>query len=158
MTKTKKSIKIHNVPFGAIYFKQEFILQQIGVKCKNKAKQKTEVKKMLHSGDIENKGDVSISRLTNSIYFFVDTCFIMYLSGNAQGKNRYRLLAFHESEKKIFVDKYYPTLKGARIAFTKKFKNMACNDNVSPHWSFLYTPDRDWIEEMLSFAENAKIN
>ena len=110
------------------------------------------------SGDIEQKRDVSISRLTNSIYYYIDTCFIMDLSGTAQGKNRYRLLAFHESEKKIFVDKYYPTLKGARIAFNRQFKNMAWNDNVSPHWTFLYEPDRDWIDEMLSIAENLESN
>jgi hypothetical protein len=29
------------------------------------------------SGDIEQNRDGSISRLTNSIYYFIDTCFIM---------------------------------------------------------------------------------
>jgi hypothetical protein len=110
------------------------------------------------SGDNDQKRDVSISRLTNSIYFFVDTCFIMDLSGADQGKNRYRLLAFHESEKKIFVDKYYPTLRGARIAFRKQFKNMAWSDKVSPQWTNLYPPDRDWIDEMLSIVENSECN
>ena len=110
------------------------------------------------SGDIEQKRDVSISRLTNSIYYYIDTCFIMDLSGTAQGKNRYRLLAFHEEENKIFVDKYFPTLKGARIGFIKQFNNRACNDDVSANWSDLYPPDRDWIEDMLSIVENVKSN
>jgi hypothetical protein len=110
------------------------------------------------SGDIDQKQDVSISRLTNSIYYYIDTCFIMDLSGTAQGKNRYRLLAFHESERKIFVDKYYPTLKGARIAFSKQFKNLAWSDKVLPNWTNLYPPDRDWINEMLSIVENAECN
>ena len=110
------------------------------------------------SGDIEQKRDVSISRLTNSIHYLIDTCFIMDLSGTAQGKNKYRLLAFHEEENKIFVDKYFPTLRGARIAFKMQFKNMACIDNVSPHWSALYQPDRDWIDDMLSIVENVKSN
>jgi hypothetical protein len=113
---------------------------------------------MLRSGDIEQKGDVSISRLTNSIYYFIDTCFIMDLSGTDQGKNRYRLLAFHERENKIFVDKYFSTLNGARISFSKQFKNMAWNDDVSANWSDLYPPDRDWIDNMLSIAEDLKSN
>jgi hypothetical protein len=77
----------------------------------------------------------------------------MDLSGAAQGKNRYRLLAFHESKRKIFVDKYYPTLRGARIAFTRQFKNMAWSDEVLPQWTYLYPPDQDWIDEMLSIAD-----
>ena len=113
---------------------------------------------MEQSGDIEQKRDVSISRLTNSIEYLIDTCFIMDLSGTAQGKNRYRLLAFHERVNKIFVDKYYPTLRGARIAFKRQFKNMACIDDLSPNWSDLYPPDRDWIDEMLSVVENVKSN
>jgi hypothetical protein len=110
------------------------------------------------SGDTVQKLNLAISRLTNSRRFFVDTCFIMDLSGTAQGKNRYRLLAFHEEENKIFVDKYYPTLKGARIGFTKQFNNRACLDDVSAHWSDLYQPNRDWIEEMLSIVEHARCN
>ena len=113
---------------------------------------------MMQSGDIDHKRDAAISRLTNSIYYYIDTCFIMDLSGSGQGKNRYRLLAFHESENKIFVDKYYPTLKGARIAFTRQFKNMAWSDEVSPQWTVLYQPDQDWIDEMLSIVENAECN
>jgi hypothetical protein len=110
------------------------------------------------SGDIDQKRDAAISRLANSIYYYIDTCFIMDLSGTAQGKNRYRLLAFHESEKKIFVDKYYPTLRGARIAFRKKFKNMAWSDEVVSEWSHFYPPDRDWTDYMLSTVENAECN
>ena len=110
---------------------------------------------MLQSGDIR---DVAISRLTNSIYYFIDTCFIMDLSGTDQEKNRYRLLAFHEDEKKIFVDKYYPTLRGARIAFTRQFKNMAWTDDVVAEWSHFYPPNRDWIDKMLSIDENSEGN
>jgi hypothetical protein len=110
------------------------------------------------SGDIYHKGDVSISRLTNSIYYFIDTCFIMDLSVTAQGKNKYRLLAFHEKENRIFADKCFPTLRGARISFSKQFKNMAWNDDVSANWSDLYPPDHDWIDNMLSIAEDLKSN
>ena len=110
------------------------------------------------SGAIAQKQDVIISRLTNSIHYLIDTCFIMDVSGTAQGKNRYRLLAFHEEQNKIYTDKYFPTLRGARIAFTRQFKNMAWSDEVSANWSDLYPPDNDWIEEMLSIVEDLKSN
>ena len=110
---------------------------------------------MEQSGNI---GDVDISRLTNSIHYYIDTCFIMDLSGTDREKNRYRLLAFHEDGKKIFVDKYYPTLRGARIAFTRQFKNLAWSDDVVSEWSHFYPPDRDWIDYMLSTVENAECN
>ena len=113
---------------------------------------------MERSGDIEQKGDISISRLTNRIYYFIDTCFIMDLSGKSQGKKRYRLLAFHEKENRIFADKCFPTLRGARISFSKQFNNRACIDNLDADWSDLYQPDHDWIENMLSIAEDLKSN
>lgn len=113
---------------------------------------------MFHPGDIDHKRDVSISILANSIYYYIDTCFIMELPGAGQVKNRYRLLAFHEDQRKIFVDKYYQTLKGARIAFNMQFKNLAYSDEVSPVWTELYQPDQDWIDEMLSIVENLEFN
>ena len=99
-----------------------------------------------------------ISRLINSIHYLIDTCFILELTGTAQGKDRYRLLAFHERENKIFGDKYYTTIRGARIGFSKQLKNRACIDNVYANWSDLYSPDHDWIEKMLSIVENLKSN
>jgi hypothetical protein len=113
---------------------------------------------MLPSGDIEHKEDISISLLANSIYYFIDTCFIMDLSGTEKGKNRYRILAFHESERKIFIDQYYQTLRGAKIAFGKFFKNLAWSDNVAPIWTNFYVPDRDRIDDMLGVVENSVCN
>lgn len=113
---------------------------------------------MLPSGDTDQRRDVAISRLTNSMYYYIDTCFIMDLSVIAQGKKRYRLLAFHEKEKKIFIDKLYRTLKGARIGFKRNFNDMAWSDKVTPQWTDLYQPDQDWIDHMLSVVENAECN
>ena len=113
---------------------------------------------MLLSGNIDHNQDVSISRLANSIHYLIDTCFIMDVSGTDQGKTRFRLLAFHEDQNKIFVDKYFPTLRGARIAFKRYFSNRAFSDMVAPIWTDLYTPDNDWIEEMLTIVEDLKSN
>lgn len=115
---------------------------------------------MGHSGDFKpttrpgpihfNK-KVLISRLINSIYYSIGTCFIMTITNEV-----YRLLAIHG--KKVLADRNYPTLRGARIAFKKQFKNLAWGDDVVAEWSHFYTPNRDWIDEMLSIAENAQCN
>jgi len=87
---------------------------------------------------------VAISRLINSVYYFISTCFIM------TNKDEYRLLAFHG--KKVLADSNYPTLRGARIAFRRKFKDHSWSEAVVPEWSHFYPPDRDWIEKNLSIA------
>ena len=121
---------------------------------------------MVHSGAInqtsssyvnEQKGNsfqgnrrVNISRLINSVYFSIGTCFIMNMP------EEYRLIAIHK--KTILFDKNYRTLRGARIAFSKQFKNLAWTDDVVAEWSHFYPPNRDWIDEMLSIAKNAECN
>jgi hypothetical protein len=105
----------------------------------------------LHQVNINHIPDkVFISRLTNSIYYSVGTCFIMTMTDEA-----YRLLAIHE--KKVLAYRNYTTLRGARISFSRQFKNLAWRDDVVSEWSHFYPPDRDWIENMLSIAEKGHI-
>ena len=119
--------------------------------------------KMEQSGDINintttgpvhshQSQKVSISLLINSIYYSISTCFIL-----TEG-NYYRLLAIRKDEGKILIDKCFKTLKGARIAFAKKFKKLAWSDDVTAQWSPFYSPNREWIEEKLSGAEKAACN
>jgi hypothetical protein len=89
---------------------------------------------------------VFISRLVNSVYYSIRTCFIMTMTN----KEEFRLLAIHG--KKILTDRNYPTLRGARIAFRKLFKNHSWSEAVVPEWSHFYPADRDWIENHLSIA------
>jgi hypothetical protein len=98
---------------------------------------------------IHSNQKVFISRLLNSVFYSIGTCFIMRMTMTDEV---YRLMAIHE--KKVLADGNYPTLRGARIAFRKKFKNRAWSDDVVSEWSHFYPPDRDWIEEMLSIASN----
>jgi hypothetical protein len=103
-----------------------------------------------HITQITDNQKVCISRLVNSVYFYIGTCFIMNMP------EEYRLIAIHK--KTILFDKNYRTLRGARIAFRKQFKNLAWNDDVVAEWSHFYQPDRDWIDKMLSITENAECN
>jgi hypothetical protein len=96
---------------------------------------------------------LSISRLLNSIYYSIGICFI--LKGSKSDKP-FRLLAIDDREKKVLFDGYYTSLKGARIAFVKFFKNQAWSENVAAEWSFFYPPDADWINEMLTIAKGRK--
>lgn len=87
-----------------------------------------------------------ISSLINSVYFTIGTCFIMFISASKE----FRLLAVFGDT--VLFDCVYHTLRGARIAFMRKFKSRAWYDDVAAEWSHFYTPDQDWIEEHLSLA------
>ena len=99
------------------------------------------------SGLVHSNQKVVISRLLNSVFYSIRTCFVMTMTDE-----EYRLLVIHD--KKVLADRNYPTLRGARIAFSKKFKDRAWSDDVVSEWSHFYPPDRDWIEKMLSIASN----
>ena len=114
---------------------------------------------MGHSGDFNPttglthyNQKVFISRLLNSVFYYIGTCFILKLNTTDEA---YRLLAIHG--KKVLADRNYPTLRGARIAFSKQFKNDAWRDDVVSEWSHFYPPDREWIKKMLSIAEKVHI-
>ena len=70
---------------------------------------------MGHSGDfkpitglINYNQKVFISRLLNSVFYSIGTCFIVKLTTTDEA---YRLLAIHR--KKVLADRNYPTLRGA---------------------------------------------
>ena len=102
-----------------------------------------------HTGHANQK--VFISRLINSVYYSISTCFIM--ESTVSNQVEYRLLVIHK--KKVLADRNYRTLRGAKIAFKRQFKNMAWIDDVAAEWSHFYPPNRDWIEEKLAAAEKA---
>ena len=88
---------------------------------------------------------VFISRLINSIYFYIETCFI-----TPESLSAYRLLAF--KEKKVLHDYKYRTIRAARSAFNRAFSKKSLKNNLPPVWSNFYPPDPEWIENYLSIA------
>jgi len=87
-----------------------------------------------------------ISRLINSVYFFIDCVFIL------QSKDKFRLVALHQ--RKVLCDKYYSTPGNCRIAFDKLFKDKAWRKEEKADWSHFYDPDKRWLKEKQSHLEN----
>jgi hypothetical protein len=87
----------------------------------------------LTSAPFRSNQKVFISRLVNSMCYSISTCFIMELTMTNQVE--YRLLAIHK--KKVLADRNYRTLRGAKIAFKKQFKNMAWRDDATANISIL---------------------
>jgi hypothetical protein len=80
-----------------------------------------------------------ISLLVNSAYYFIECVFILRL------RDHFRLVALHHGT--VLTDACYRTLKGARIAFAKKYKKKAWKEEVKAEWSVFYDPDNRWLEE-----------
>ncbi|MDQ1350081.1 MAG: hypothetical protein QG657_382, partial [Acidobacteriota bacterium] len=92
-----------------------------------------------------NREPIWISLLINSIYYFIDTVFIMVVRGG------YRLMVIHK--RKLLTDKKYRTLRGARIGFVKLWGEKAYRDDVMPLWSNFYDPVHRWIDKKLSYKK-----
>jgi hypothetical protein len=71
--------------------------------------------------EINNGKNAVISRLINSVYYFIDCVYIL------ESKDKYRLVALQH--RRVLFDKYYPTLRGCRIAFQKTFKDRPAKRN-----------------------------
>jgi hypothetical protein len=87
---------------------------------------------------------VNISRLQNSIYYFIELVYI------SKYNDDYRLIAIHHGH--ILCDRLYPGLRGAKIAFVKLFKHKLWDSRAKPAWSHLYTPDSDWYRKTMPVA------
>jgi hypothetical protein len=91
------------------------------------------------------KNKTKISRLLNSIYYFLDCVFILISEKN------YRLVILHHDQ--VIMDVHYNSLRGAKIAFAKYFGERAWAEDVQSQWTHTYPPDNDWISEKLDILE-----
>jgi hypothetical protein len=85
---------------------------------------------------MEFEETIKISRLYNSIYYFIELVYI------AKQQDSYRLIALHRG--RILYDRLYRDLRGAKIGFAKRFKRKKWDRRAKPVWSPMYTPDRGW--------------
>jgi hypothetical protein len=83
-------------------------------------------------------GALKISNLINSVFFFINYAFILN-KGEA-----YRLVAAHKGE--VLFDKSYRTLRGARIAFARMYRDRGWKRDIKPEWSHFYVPDKHWVK------------
>lgn len=86
-----------------------------------------------------------ISRLINSVHYFIRYVFILRF------EDTYRLVGLNN--RKVLIDKQFPTARGSRIAFQKTFKSKACTGDIKPEWSIFYCPDIQWLEKKCKYLE-----
>ncbi|HLP45037.1 MAG TPA: hypothetical protein VK469_03785 [Candidatus Kapabacteria bacterium] len=99
---------------------------------------KENVKLRKNGGQLDN---IQISVLTNSIYYFIESVYIM------TGKNGYRLIVIQQ--RRLLTDEIYKTPRGARIAFLKFYGHKAWKEGVKANWSKFYSPLPGWCDEKM---------
>lgn len=88
--------------------------------------------------DADPYTETNIAVLQNAVYYFLQHVFIII------GDDDYRLVVLHNN--RILTDSHYETLRGAKIAFYKRYNRKAWKMGVKANWSHTYNPDRDWLE------------
>ena len=91
--------------------------------------------------------------LSNAFYFGASNAFIIC-------DNNYRLIALNEN--RVLYDEYYDTVRGAKIAFIKVFKEKAFQlgdkGAADTQWTIPYPPDVIWLQEKLKIVEKFNQN
>jgi hypothetical protein len=90
--------------------------------------------------------EYKIQRLVNSILFGQEVVFILFTD---QG---HRLVAINGGQ--VTVEDHYPTLRGAKIAFSRYFSKARMTDEVSikVNWTHTYPADPNWIKPYLDIC------
>ena len=83
-----------------------------------------------------------VSTLLDRAYYFLHEVVII------KAPPHFRLLAVNKFKGKK-IDKHYDTVRGARIAFAKLFKDKKC-EPTKPEWSPLFQPEPGWLKTILS--------
>jgi hypothetical protein len=95
---------------------------------------------------MKNGKKTSISLLINSIYYFLNCVFIMEQT-EIEKSYRFRLIVIHNN--RLIYDDYFKSIKGAKIAFQKRFCDRAWRENVKAEWRHVDDPDQPWLDEKL---------
>jgi hypothetical protein len=72
---------------------------------------------------MENK-EIEISLLINAIFYFINCAFTL----KEEDQDHYRLVAIKYD--KAIIDKYYPTLRGAKISCAKLIKSRGFREEL----------------------------
>ena len=86
--------------------------------------------------------EAKICMLINAVYFFLESVFIVIAEDHC------RLVIIHNH--KLIVDQCYDSLRGAKIAFYRMYKNKGCIPGVNNEWSSSYVPDKKWLLQKLN--------
>ncbi len=86
--------------------------------------------------DTAHTGRIDISFLENSIYYFIKCAFIKEESSGC------RLIVTHQE--RLLLDRLYSTVKGAKIAFAKRYGYRLWQKGVRPVWTSVPSIERSF--------------
>ena len=79
-----------------------------------------------------------ILRLMNSNHYYF--AVVMILIGESGADERpYRLIVIHDNA--LLFDDSYATLRGAKIAFIRRYKDNSYQEGIKAHWSHAYNAE-----------------
>ena len=107
-------------------------------------------KKQIPQTSLEQLETVKITMITilvTAVFYFLENVFITIADGD------YRLLVIRDSQ--VLWYKNYKSIKGAKIAFSKRFGHMAYKPSIRKVWSHPYPPDGDWLMKKLPHGAGA---
>ena len=91
-------------------------------------------------------GNNGLLLLINPAYYFLECVYILHK------KDYYRLVVLHNS--RVLTYRNYRTLRGAKIAFQKIYKNKAWKEGVKASWIPPYVGNYDLVKEKDAIAAN----
>jgi hypothetical protein len=86
------------------------------------------------------KEDICV--LINSYCYFLECVFVHC------GESCYYLNVVHDE--RVVVHKKYPSLRGAKIAFTRYFKERSYSGCIKPEWTHVFPVDIAWVKRKLN--------
>lgn len=91
------------------------------------------------TADTFRSSDNGLLLLINPAYYFLECVYILFK------KDYYRLIVLHNG--RVLTYRNYRTLRGAKIAFQKIYKNKAWKEGVKANWAHPYPGNYDVEKE-----------
>jgi hypothetical protein len=91
------------------------------------------------TADTIHTGNSGLLLLINPAYYFLECVYILYQKGY------YRLVVLHNN--RVLTYRNYRTLRGAKIAFQKIYKDKAWKEGVKASWTPPYVDNYGLVKE-----------
>jgi hypothetical protein len=95
-----------------------------------------------------NKEGPKITTLSNSHYYGIDNVFIMIGENTVKP---YRLIVIHDNV--LLFDCSYSTIRGARISFSRKYKEKAYDESTTAIWTHDYNADPVMFQRVMEIIK-----
>ncbi len=85
--------------------------------------------------------ETKVCMLINAVYFYLESVFVVIAEDHCR-------LIIIQSQKLIY-DECYDSLRGAKIAFYRMYKEKGCVEGIRNEWSANYKPEKKWLSKKL---------